>query len=258
LFLGGLAATPGASDAAVRQRILTGLELEHTVANRGLAYPGHPRHGPYATVSEESRLLPQHQTPLTLVQVRQHDLESQRELVQNVVGEAHIRATGLSDESNGLFLDGFTCCGTPSAMPPARTGTRSPAFSSPSTPLRPRKQRSSGSPSSPTRGARKYPAIVRLWETAWEEFMPFLRFETEIRRTVCTTNAIESVSARIRRAVKARGHFPNETAALKCVYISHHVAGPTGKGQARWTMRWKTVLNAFDITFDGRLSAARQ
>ncbi|WFB88428.1 MULTISPECIES: IS256 family transposase [Streptomyces] len=105
---------------------------------------------------------------------------------------------------------------------------------------------------------KKYPAIVRLWENAWEEFTPFLRFDTEIRRIVCITNAIESVNARIRRAVKGRGHFPNETAALKCVYMAILSLDPTGKGQARWTMRWKTALNAFDITFDGRLSAARQ
>jgi transposase-like protein len=90
------------------------------------------------------------------------------------------------------------------------------------------------------------------------EFTPFLRFDIEIRRIVCTTNAIESVNARIRRAVKARGHFPNEQAALKCVYMAIMSLDPTGKGQARWTLRWKTVLNAFDITFDGRLSAPRQ
>ncbi|MFE9491276.1 IS256 family transposase [Streptomyces sp. NPDC006641] len=105
---------------------------------------------------------------------------------------------------------------------------------------------------------KKYPAIARLRENAWEEFTPFLRFDTEIRRIVCTTNAIESVNARIRRAVKARGHFPNEQTALKCVYMAIMSLDPTGKGQARWTMRWKTALNAFDITFDGRLSAARQ
>ncbi|GAA2641013.1 IS256 family transposase [Streptomyces axinellae] len=105
---------------------------------------------------------------------------------------------------------------------------------------------------------RKYPAIVKPWENAWEEFTPFLRFDTEIRRIVCTTNAIESVNARIRRAVKARGHFPNEQAALECVYMAIMSPDPTGKGQARWTMRWKTALNAFDITFDGRLSAARR
>ncbi|MBQ0826097.1 IS256 family transposase [Streptomyces sp. RG38] len=106
--------------------------------------------------------------------------------------------------------------------------------------------------------ARKYPAIVKLWENAWAELTPFLRFDTEIRRIVCTTNAIESVNARIRRAVKTRGHFPNEQAALKSVYMAITSLDPTGKGQARWTMRWKTALNAFDITFDGRLSAARQ
>ncbi|SDJ56258.1 Transposase, Mutator family, partial [Nonomuraea maritima] len=58
----------------------------------------------------------------------------------------------------------------------------------------------------------RYPAIVKLWEDSWAEFVPFLGFDTEIRRVICSTNAIESVNARIRRAVKARGHFPNEQA----------------------------------------------
>src|SRR3954471_16402014 len=66
----------------------------------------------------------------------------------------------------------------------------------------------------------RYPAIVKLWENAWAEFVPFLAFDTEIRKVVCSTNAIESVNARIRRAVRARGHFPNEQAALKCVYLA--------------------------------------
>ncbi|MFJ7272842.1 IS256 family transposase [Streptomyces sp. NPDC099050] len=105
---------------------------------------------------------------------------------------------------------------------------------------------------------RKYPAIVRLWENAWAEFVPFLQFDTEIRRIVCTTNAIESVNARIRKAVRARGHFPNEQAAIKCVYMAIMSLDPTGQGRKRWTQRWKAALNAFDITFDGRLSAARR
>ena len=67
---------------------------------------------------------------------------------------------------------------------------------------------------------RKYPAITKLWNAAWAEFVPFLNFDVEIRRVVCTTNAIESINARIRRAVRARGHFPNEQAALKCVYLA--------------------------------------
>ena len=105
---------------------------------------------------------------------------------------------------------------------------------------------------------KKYPAIIRLWENAWAEFVPFLGFDREIRRIVCTTNAIESVNARIRKAVRARGHFPNEQAAVKCVYLAVMALDPTGKGRARWTQRWKQALNAFDIRFDGRLSGANQ
>ena len=87
--------------------------------------------------------------------------------------------------------------------------------------------------------------------------MPFLQFDQEIRTIICTTNAIESINARIRRAVNARGHFPTETAALKCVYLAIMSLDPTGRGQRRWSNRWKAVLNAFEITFDGRLSATR-
>jgi transposase-like protein len=102
----------------------------------------------------------------------------------------------------------------------------------------------------------RYPAIVRLWENAWAEFVPFLAFDTEIRKVICSTNAIESVNSRIRRAVRARGHFPNEQAALKCVYLAIMSLDPTGTGQKRWMMRWKPALNAFDLAFDGRLTAA--
>ena len=102
---------------------------------------------------------------------------------------------------------------------------------------------------------KRYPAIVRLWTSAWAEFVPFLQFDQDIRTVISTTNAIESINARIRRAVNARGHFPTEQAALKCVYLAVMSLDPTGKGQRRWSNRWKGALNAFEITFDGRLSA---
>ena len=105
---------------------------------------------------------------------------------------------------------------------------------------------------------RKYPAIVRLWENAWAEFVPFLAFDREIRSVVCTTNAIESLNSRYRRAVNARGHFPTEQAALKCLFLTTMALDPTGAGRRRWTNRWKAALNAFEITFDGRLSAGRK
>lgn len=104
---------------------------------------------------------------------------------------------------------------------------------------------------------KRYPAIIGLWTNAWAEFVPFLQFDNEIRTVICTTNAIESINARIRRAVNARGHFPTEQAALKCVYLAIMSLDPTGKGRKRWSNRWKAALNAFEITFDGRLSAGR-
>ena len=102
----------------------------------------------------------------------------------------------------------------------------------------------------------KYAAMIRLWRNAWSEFVPLLNYDTEIRKVVCSTNAIESLNARYRRAVKARGHFPTEQAALKCLYLVTRSLDPTGTGRTRWTMRWKPALNAFAITFADRFPSA--
>jgi transposase-like protein len=102
----------------------------------------------------------------------------------------------------------------------------------------------------------RYPAVIRLWENAWEEFIPFLDYDVEIRQVICSTNAIESLNARYRRAIKARGHFPSEQAALKCLYLVTRSLDPTGIGRTRWAMRWKPALNAFAITFADRFPAA--
>ncbi|MFJ7819848.1 IS256 family transposase, partial [Bacillus toyonensis] len=77
---------------------------------------------------------------------------------------------------------------------------------------------------------QQYPAIIKMWDNAWSEFVPFLDYDVEIRRVICSTNAIESVNARYRRAVRARGHFPTEQAALKCLYLATRALDPTGKG----------------------------
>jgi putative transposase len=103
---------------------------------------------------------------------------------------------------------------------------------------------------------QKYAAVIRLWHNAWNEFIPFLDYDVEIRRMICSTNAIESLNARYRRAVRARGHFPTEQAAMKCLYLVTRSLDPTGTGRTRWTMRWKPVLNAFAITFGDRWPAA--
>jgi putative transposase len=102
----------------------------------------------------------------------------------------------------------------------------------------------------------RYAAIIRLWANAWEQFIPFLDYDLEIRRVLCSTNAIESLNARYRRAIKTRGHFPTEQAALKCLYLVTRSLDPTGTGRARWTMRWKPALNAFAITFGDRFPTA--
>ena len=99
----------------------------------------------------------------------------------------------------------------------------------------------------------RYPAIVKLWENAWTEFVPFLAFPVEIRTILYSTNAIESLNARFRRSVKARGHFPNEQAALKHLYLVLASLDPTGRGRQRWVTRWKPALNAFAIMFEGRI-----
>ena len=84
----------------------------------------------------------------------------------------------------------------------------------------------------------------------------FLAYDVEIRRVLFSTNAIESLHARYRRAVTVRGHFPTEQAALKCLYLVTRGLDPKGTGQARWTTRWKPALNAFAVTFADRMPAA--
>lgn len=88
------------------------------------------------------------------------------------------------------------------------------------------------------------------------EFVPFLDYAVEIRRVLCSTNAIESLNARYRGAVWARGHFPTEQAALKCRYLVTRSLDPVGQGRTRWTMRWKPVIDAFAITFSDRWPGA--
>jgi putative transposase len=101
----------------------------------------------------------------------------------------------------------------------------------------------------------RYPAMIQLWRNAWAEFIPFLDYDVEIRRVLYSTNAIESLNARFRRAVRARGHFPNEQSAMKTLYLVVRSLDPKGTGQTRWTMRWKPALNAFAITFADRMPA---
>jgi putative transposase len=102
----------------------------------------------------------------------------------------------------------------------------------------------------------RYPAMISTWEQAWNDFVPFLDFPIELRTLVYTTNAIESLNARFRRAVRTRGHFPSEQAALKVLYL---VATERRKNRSNPTGRvhgWKHILNALTIHYGDRIQAA--
>jgi putative transposase len=98
--------------------------------------------------------------------------------------------------------------------------------------------------------------MIHTWEQSWGEFVPFLDDPVELRTVVYTTNAIESLNARFRRAVRHRGHFPNEQAALKVLYLvaterRKNRANPAGRINA-----WKPILNALTIHYGHRIQAA--
>lgn len=99
----------------------------------------------------------------------------------------------------------------------------------------------------------KYPAISKLWRSAWDNFIPFLDLDIEIRNLLSTTNAIESLNARFRKVIDARGHFPNDQAALKVLYLAVRSLDPKGTGQVRWITRWKPILNVIGVSFHDRM-----
>lgn len=101
-------------------------------------------------------------------------------------------------------------------------------------------------------GAR-YPMIAKSWRSNWQRVIPFLAFPRDIRRVIYTTNAIESLNFSLRKIIKSRGHFPNEEAATKLLYLA------LVRAEQKWTRpiwKWKDALNQFAVHFEGRLAAA--
>ena len=101
----------------------------------------------------------------------------------------------------------------------------------------------------------RYPAMIDTWQRAWAEFVPFLDFPIELRTIVYTTNAIESLNARFRKAVRHRGHFPNEQAALKVLYLVATDAGPNRSNPTGKINGWKQILNTLTIHYGDRIAA---
>lgn len=100
----------------------------------------------------------------------------------------------------------------------------------------------------------KYPTIVQSWQRAWEHVIPFFVFPPEIRRVVYTTNAIESLNMQLRKIIKTRGHFPNDEAAIKLLWLAlRNVLAKT----VRAAFDWKSAMNQFAILFGERFTQAR-
>ncbi len=100
---------------------------------------------------------------------------------------------------------------------------------------------------------RRYPAIGQSWRRAWSEVIPFFAFPDEVRRIVYTTNAIEALNSKLRRAVRARGHFPNDDAATKLLYLI------LNRSEKEWKMpprEWSMAKAQFAVLFGERFIKA--
>jgi transposase-like protein len=93
---------------------------------------------------------------------------------------------------------------------------------------------------------KKYPPVVRLWRRAWEQVIPFMSYPAPVRKIIYTTNAIESLNARLRKIIKTRGHFPNDQAASKLIYL---VLQNQTKNWSKTVKGWKEALNHFAILY---------
>ena len=99
----------------------------------------------------------------------------------------------------------------------------------------------------------RYPAIGQSWRWAWAEVVPFYAFPRAVRRILYTTNAIEALNAKLRRAVRARGHFPNDDAATKLLFLV------LNRSEKQWIMpprEWSMAKSQFAVLFGERFTMA--
>jgi putative transposase len=99
----------------------------------------------------------------------------------------------------------------------------------------------------------KYPAIAMSWRRHWAAVIPFFAFPGDVRRIIYTTNVIEALNAKLRRAVRTRGHFPTDDSALKLLFLVLNLA------EREWRMpprEWAMAKAQLAILFDDRFQAA--
>jgi putative transposase len=103
---------------------------------------------------------------------------------------------------------------------------------------------------------RKFPTVVAAWRRAWDRVIPFFAFPPAVRRVIYTTNAIESINARLRKIIKSRGHFPSDDAATKLIWLAlRNITADWGRA----AHNWKEAMNQFAILYEERFTqVARQ
>ena len=100
---------------------------------------------------------------------------------------------------------------------------------------------------------QRFPTVVASWRRAWSNVIPFFAFPPEVRRVIYTTNAIESVNARLRKIIKTRGHFPSDDAAAKLIWLAlRNITTDWGRA----ANSWKTAMNQFAILYEDRFTKA--
>ena len=101
---------------------------------------------------------------------------------------------------------------------------------------------------------QKFPTVVSAWRRAWDRVIPFFAFPPPIRRVIYTTNAIESINARLRKIIKTRGHFPSDEAATKLIWLAlRNITADWGRA----AKDWKAAMNQFAILYDDRFTDHR-
>lgn len=98
---------------------------------------------------------------------------------------------------------------------------------------------------------KKFPTVAASWRRVWDKVIPFFAFPPEVRRVIYTTNAIESVNARLRKILKTRGHFPNDEAATKLIWLAlRNITAEWGRA----ANNWKAAMNQFAILYEERFT----
>ena len=102
---------------------------------------------------------------------------------------------------------------------------------------------------------QKFPTVVAAWRRAWDKVIPFFAFPPAVRKVIYTTNAIESINARLRKIIKTRGHFPSDDAATKLIWLAlRNITADWGRA----AHDWKAAMNQFAILYEERFTKARR